>query len=535
MINVPPIALSGKNAASYVWNSYEGNFIAKMAKSAYAFFMGTKVCLSEARKYIASDATKNTYARSILERSVTLIDANSKNLLQTTARAVRTSSLRDNPNVSASTTPNPSTAPVQSMQPPVQSMQPPVQSMQPPMQSMQPPVQSMQPPMQSMQPPVQSMQPPMQSMQPPMQSMQPPMQSMQPPMQSMQPPVQSMQPPVQSMQPPMQSMQPPVQSMQPPMQSMQPPMQSMQPPMQSMQPPMQSMQPPMQSMQPPMQSMQPPVQSMQPPMQSMQPPVQSMQPPVQQSLVAATNDEPTSAEFIAPGAAPEIFNAFGAVHSFFMILPMDGSMSARFALLRNNVKDFTQEINLGRMTKKDGLNSLLKLIDDHVNFLPITSDVQERILNFIKEMLKGEKNNTQDASEIIERYRFSIQQAAAQLLNYLSTEWKLDEVGKDYILQILEDVFTMLEPANRNAPDLEQRITEKAVQFVNFLPMENRLEVFQFLPVNVQRGIIRPMFEKDRVIFLRNCTGERQREILQCHSEDVRDRIMAKIENSSST
>ena len=395
MINVPPIALSGKNAASYVWNSYEGNFIAKMAKSAYAFFMGTKVCSSEARKYIASDATKNTYARSILERSVTLIDANSKNLLQTTARAVRTSSLRDNPNVSASTTPNPSTAPVQSMQPPVQSMQPPVQSMQPPMQS--------------------------------------------------------------------------------------------------------------------------------------------MQPPVQQSLVAATNDEPTSAEFITPGAAPEIFNAFGAVHSFFMILPMDGSMSARFALLRNNVKDFTQEINLGRMTKKDGLNSLLKLIDDHVNFLPITSDVQERILNFIKEMLKGEKNNTQDASEIIERYRFSIQQAAAQLLNYLSTEWKLDEVGKDYILQILEDVFTMLEPANRNAPDLEQRITEKAVQFVNFLPMENRLEVFQFLPVNVQRGIIRPMFEKDRVIFLRNCTGERQREILQCHSEDVRDRIMAKIENSSST
>ena len=171
MINVPPIALSGKNAASYVWNSYEGNFIAKMAKSAYAFFMGTKVCLSEARKYIASDATKNTYARSILERSVTLIDANSKNLLQTTARAVRTSSLRDNPNVSASTTPNPSTAPVQSMQPPVQSMQPPVQSMQPPVQSMQPPVQSMQPPMQSMQPPVQSMQPPVQSMQPPVQSM----------------------------------------------------------------------------------------------------------------------------------------------------------------------------------------------------------------------------------------------------------------------------------------------------------------------------------------------------------------------------
>ena len=402
-MNVPPIALSGKNAASYVWNSYEGNFIAKMAKSAYAFFMGAKVCLSEARKYIASDATKNTYARSILERSVTLIDANSKNLRQAAARAVRTS-LRNNPNVS--TTPNPSTA---SMQPPMQSMQPPVQSMQPPMQSMQPPV------------------------------------------------------------------------------------------------------------------------------QSMQPPVQSMQPPVQQSLVAATNDEPTSAEFVAPETAPEIFNAFCAVHSFFMILPMDGSMSARFDQLRNNVRDFTQEINLGRMTKKDGLNGLLKLIDDHVNFLPITPDVRERILNFIKEMMDDEKNNTQDTSEIIERYRFSIQQAAAQLVDYLSNKWILDKAGKDYILQMLEDVFTMLQPANRNAPDLEQRITEKAVQFVNFLPVENRRGVFQFLPVNVQRGILWSMLEKDQAIFLRNCTSEKQREILQCYSEDVRDRIMAEIENSSST
>lgn len=74
-----------------------------------------------------------------------------------------------------------------------------------------------------------------------------------------------------------------------------------------------------------------------------------------------------------------------------MILPMDGSMSARFDQLRNNVKDFTQEINLGRMTKKDGLNGLLKLIDDHVNFLPITPDVRERILNFIKEMMDDEK------------------------------------------------------------------------------------------------------------------------------------------------
>ena len=178
---------------------------------------------------------------------------------------------------------------------------------------------------------------------------------------------------------------------------------------------------------------------------------------------------------------------------------------------------------------------MLKLIDDHVNFLPITPDVRERILNFIKEMMDDEKNNTQDTSEIIERYRFSIQQAAAQLVDYLSNKWILDKAGKDYILQMLEDVFTMLQPANRNAPDLEQRITEKAVQFVNFLPVENRRGVFQFLPVNVQRGILWSMLEKDQAIFLRNCTSEKQREILQCYSEDVRDRIMAEIENSSST
>lgn len=93
-------------------------------------------------------------------------------------------------------------------------------------------------------------------------------------------------------------------------------------------------------------------------------------------------------------------------------------------------------------------------------------------------------------------------------MDYLSNEWILDKASKDYILQMLEDVFTMLQPANRNAPDLEQRITEKAVQFVNFLPVENRRGVFQFLPVNVQRGILWSMLEKDQAICLRNCTSE---------------------------
>lgn len=75
MIVGDPILLAGKNAASYVWNTHKGNFITKIAKSAYAFFMGIKVQLSEARLYIARDATKNTYARPILERTIDIIDA----------------------------------------------------------------------------------------------------------------------------------------------------------------------------------------------------------------------------------------------------------------------------------------------------------------------------------------------------------------------------------------------------------------------------------------------------------------------------
>ena len=117
-MSLPPIVLSGKSAASYVWNSYEGNcIIAKMAKSAYAFFMGTRVRLSEARKYIACDATKNTYARSILERSVEVIDGSEKKLLsmaqaQMAARETRKTTPA-NPNVLASETPNPGiTAPM---------------------------------------------------------------------------------------------------------------------------------------------------------------------------------------------------------------------------------------------------------------------------------------------------------------------------------------------------------------------------------------------------------------------------------------
>ena len=34
-----PILLTGKSAASYVWNTYKGNFIVRMEKSAHAFFI----------------------------------------------------------------------------------------------------------------------------------------------------------------------------------------------------------------------------------------------------------------------------------------------------------------------------------------------------------------------------------------------------------------------------------------------------------------------------------------------------------------
>lgn len=69
-----PILLTGKSAASYVWNTYKGNFVARMAKSARAFLTSTKVCFSEARLYVNRNATKNTYARSILERTVNSIE-----------------------------------------------------------------------------------------------------------------------------------------------------------------------------------------------------------------------------------------------------------------------------------------------------------------------------------------------------------------------------------------------------------------------------------------------------------------------------
>ena len=146
-MSLPPIVLSGKSAASYVWNSYEGNCIAKMAKSAYAFFMGTRVRLSEARKYIARDATKNTYARSILERSVEVIDGSEKKLLsmaqaQMAARETRKTTPA-NPNVLASETPNPGiTAPMpQPTRQPMPHMQQPMpQPTQQPMPYMQQPM-----------------------------------------------------------------------------------------------------------------------------------------------------------------------------------------------------------------------------------------------------------------------------------------------------------------------------------------------------------------------------------------------------------
>ena len=75
-----PILLTGKSAASYVWNTYKGNFVARMAKSARAFLTSTKVCFSEARLYVNRNATKNTYARSILERTVNSIETGNKKL-----------------------------------------------------------------------------------------------------------------------------------------------------------------------------------------------------------------------------------------------------------------------------------------------------------------------------------------------------------------------------------------------------------------------------------------------------------------------
>ena len=191
-MSLPPIVLSGKSAASYVWNSYEGNCIAKMAKSAYAFFMGTRVRLSEARKYIARDATKNTYARSILERSVEVIDGSEKKLLsmaqaQMAARETRKTTPA-NPNVLASETPNPGiTAPMpQPTQQPMPHMQQPMpQPTQQPMPYMQQPMpQPTQQPMPYMQQPMpQPTQQPMPHMQQPMpQPTQQPMPYMQQPM-----------------------------------------------------------------------------------------------------------------------------------------------------------------------------------------------------------------------------------------------------------------------------------------------------------------------------------------------------------------
>lgn len=75
-----PILLTGRCAASYVWNTCKASFVTRMAKSAHAFLMNIKVCFSEAQLYINRHATENTCARSILERTVNTLEAGKKRL-----------------------------------------------------------------------------------------------------------------------------------------------------------------------------------------------------------------------------------------------------------------------------------------------------------------------------------------------------------------------------------------------------------------------------------------------------------------------
>ena len=74
-----PIFLTGREAASYQWNTYQGNLIVKAVKAAASFVKGVldrfSVSEADARQYVNRTDTQNTYARSILERQIRVIDA----------------------------------------------------------------------------------------------------------------------------------------------------------------------------------------------------------------------------------------------------------------------------------------------------------------------------------------------------------------------------------------------------------------------------------------------------------------------------
>ncbi len=73
-----PIFLTGTEAASYQWNTYQGNLIVKAVKAATSFVKGVldrfSVSEADARQYVNRTDTQNTYARSILERQIRVID-----------------------------------------------------------------------------------------------------------------------------------------------------------------------------------------------------------------------------------------------------------------------------------------------------------------------------------------------------------------------------------------------------------------------------------------------------------------------------
>ena len=77
-----PIFLSGREAASYIWNTDQGNVIVKGMKSAIAFVKGVfnrfSVSEVQGREYIDRTDTKDTYARAILERQISVIDTINK-------------------------------------------------------------------------------------------------------------------------------------------------------------------------------------------------------------------------------------------------------------------------------------------------------------------------------------------------------------------------------------------------------------------------------------------------------------------------
>ena len=415
-MSLPPIVLSGKSAASYVWNSYEGNCIAKMAKSAYAFFMGTRVCLSDARKYIARDATKNTYARSILERSVEVIDASDKKLLsmaQAETKAARRAActpLPANPNVLASGTPNPSiTAHISQ---------------------------------------------------------------------------------------------------------------------------------PMPYMQQPMPYMQQPMPHMQQPMPHMQEPMPHMQQPMPQPAVAATNGS-VSVEMMKPTVANYVRNAFQTTHQLLALLLANpankGFVVAKLDRLSNEVEKFSQQINNGQMPKKDGMATLIKLIDDHMSLLPISQDTigtMMRLADDLMEIIEIEDSEFDDDAvlNVLWKYKTEIKQAARELVTFIATEGKLGEPTKNALLRNLENIFTMLEPDKRNNPELGKKMTRGVAHLFSSLPAEMRRELFPFLPMNVRREFLDFWVGRSQADCLRCCGDEAQWEkVLRCYPEDMQDRIKAAI------